>query len=233
MQDSKVPSAASNLQIMRALLAKDWRYFRLPMLALLIAGAGCYAMVSASMLFMQPSETTPQAISSGAGVAIALTAMIASAFGGIAIAGERADRTGDFMALLPVTRFQMLLSKCVMSVLLLGASVIFHAFIAFYVLGPYWKATPEWSHGLTLCSGLTISFFGIAWLFSSFTKSGPISACIAIAITLGSTVLVSLSFDGHNHTEFIVTMTTTAVTTAIGMTSLACGTVYYLRRIAP
>jgi ABC-type transport system involved in multi-copper enzyme maturation permease subunit len=226
-------SLQRNIHIIRALLAKDWRFFRLPMLALLITGAGCYALVSASMLFMQPGESSPQAISSGAGIAIALTAMIASAFGGMAIAGERADRTSDFMALLPVTRFQMLLSKWLVSLMLLGGSAMFHAFIAFYVLHLDQQTITIWSHGLTLSVGLTFSFFGIAWLFSSFTKSGPISACIAIAITLGSTVLVSLSFEGHNHSEFIVTMTTAATTAAIGMISLACGTVYYLRRIAP
>lgn len=225
----------SNLQIMRALLAKDWRFFRVPMIALLIVGLGCYLFAGGMLLILGQRSGAGLVFYQGSVFAIGVTALLASAFGGMAIAGEQSDRTADFLGLLPVTRLQVLLSKWLVSLFVLGACTAFHVFVAVRVSpriidDQYLKS---WACGSAMCGGSAICFFGIAWLFSTFTKSGPISACISIGVTIAVIVETNLLFDGRNHTDFEAQITTAVVTAITGMVGLTAGTSYYLRRVAP
>ena len=254
MSESNPLAASSNLRIMRALLAKDWRLNRTTMVGLIAAGAGCYlicmAIIPGNHSSDNEADKVAGAVLAGAAGALALTALLASAFGGIAIAGERTDRTSDFIGLLPVTRTQIILSKWIVSTLMLGTCAAFHVLVA--LTAALIPASPE-RHALLL--GLTpteyealrkaaegaacwaavwtscaISFFGVAWLPSTFTRSGPISACISIAITSAS-VGVALSLEGHTQRELLLCLF--MFPAAVGLASLAVGTLYYLRRVAP
>ncbi len=243
---------ASNLQILRTLVAKDWRLFRVPMVALIFVGVGAYVLATMSIvdddlsqrhnpnLSMSPASSVVAAASMGA---IALTGLIACAPGGVAIAGERADRSGDFMALLPVPRAQIILSKLLTSAMMLGLFVLIHLMVAGSILfnDGFHRAAPGFQQHIwtTLAAdlvwliGTTVCLFGVGWFFSTFLNSGPISACVSIAVTSIAMVVTAVLMDGHHVGPWYGQLTSAAVAFAIGLPSLIGGVVYYLKRIAP
>jgi ABC-type transport system involved in multi-copper enzyme maturation permease subunit len=238
---------ASNPQIMRALLAKDRRLFRLPMTGLLVASAGSYLVAFIVIPIVGRTEWSIEPVLLAAPIlAIEMTALLASTFGGLAIAGERSDQTADFLGLLPVTRKQIVLSKWIVSIFTLGFCGLFHTAVALFLTGfiaPH-NALHDLRHNPAgwasvaafgvLWIGCTTSFFGVAWLLSTFTKSGPISACTSIAVTLGSAGLTGFCIERPDRIEeWKVLLTLGCFMLAIGLSSLIAGTVHYLRRIEP
>jgi ABC-type transport system involved in multi-copper enzyme maturation permease subunit len=242
-------------QILRTLIAKDWRLFRVPMIALIIVGMGCYLLAAAAFSYnsLHESGTEPRGrlivemIFSASISANGLTCFIACALGGIAIAGERADRTGTFIGLLPVTRLQIILSKLLTSMLILGIFAVFHLLVGAICIAcgapiaAFHNTLRQLIHnglfdfieaaGMWL--GFATSLFGVGWLFSTFLNSGPISACIAIAVTAVAMMSVTLCLDGRNIAEWVPPVVATLVGFGIGLPSLIGGSAYYLRRIAP
>jgi ABC-type transport system involved in multi-copper enzyme maturation permease subunit len=236
---------------MRALLAKDWRFFRAPMIALLVVGPACFLIALTAVFSSHPAEgvidTALQCLFIAAIVACALTSLLASAFGGIAIAAERTDRTADFMALLPVTRMQILLSKWIISISMLLASAGTYLAIAgaslLIVLCRHSRdpASMNEMHrdmGDLLTSiacwiGFTAAFFGIGWLLSTFTRSGPISACISIAMTIAVAAVFGLAMDNSRYRDQDLSLAFASLLLAIGLLAASGGAIYYRKRIAP
>jgi len=231
---TKSPVGVSNLQIMRALLAKDWRLFRLPMIGLLVVAAICYGLSGVAALARHSDKLPSQdALFPASIFAAILTALVASAFGGVAIAGERSDRTADFLALLPVTRRQIIFSKLLVGGLAVGTWETVHVAVGLAVLvqahGGCVYPQGYWAQALGWLIGCTVSFFGVAWLLSTFTTSAAISACVSLAIPLGTTLLIDLNVDGR----WSVPAITGSTMLPVGLASLIAGTIYYLRRVAP
>jgi ABC-type transport system involved in multi-copper enzyme maturation permease subunit len=254
MNDSDSPGVSSYLRTMRALLAKDWRFFRAPMIALLVVGPACFLIALIAVFSSHPAEgvidTTLQCLFIAAMIACALTSLLASAFGGIAIAGERTDRTADFLGLLPVSRTQIILSKWIASISMLLASAGTYLAIAgsswLIVLcrhpagPPAMNATPRDTDDLltsTACwIGFTAAYFGIGWLLSAFTRSGPISACISIATTFAASTVFGLAtqaMDERRYSDQDLTLAFASLLLAIGLLSAIGGAIYYRKRIAP
>jgi len=230
------PTAVSNLQIMRALLAKDWRLFRLPMIALVVVAVLCHGLGGAAAVSRYAGTGGARGVLFAASVyAAALTALLASAFGGVAIASERSDRTADFLALLPVTRTQIICSRWLVSAFMLGLCGVLHAVVAFAVVVS-WHAEillgMEWTTALAWWTGCTISFYGIAWLLSTFTRSATISACTSIGVTCVSAYLFAYSLHEHSYSDQQIQLYTASFTLALGFTTLIAGAIYYLKRIA-
>jgi len=246
MTDSQPQPAVSNLRVMHALLAKDWRFFRAPIVALLLLCAGCYltaltqTRVSRSEIYYSPLiDQATEGLMTGAQLSLMLCALLAAAFGGVAIAGERAARSADFLAALPITRRQIVLSKCITSASALGAFTALHTAVLLFALhfsgqpaerGGAWKLAVSSAIWL----GFTVSFFGAAWLLSTFTRSGPISACVSIAITIAVFVLALVYLQGHDRADYMQLVRHLVLPPlAIGLASLISGTLYYLRRVEP
>lgn len=229
----------SNLDVMRVLLAKDWRLFRAPMVALIVVGAGCYLIALANILYPQPEHDALQSLLTAAGISFELTGLLAAAFGGVAIAGERADRTSDFLGLLPVTRMQIILSKWIASIFIIGTCAALHLLIlglcvlARSDVANYGPHDMQWAVVLPLWIGFTTSLFGIAWLLSTFLRSGPISACISIATTIALFAMVALRLDAGHYSDQQVPLILASTSMAVGLSTLIGGAIYYLRRIAP
>jgi ABC-type transport system involved in multi-copper enzyme maturation permease subunit len=239
---------ASNLQIVRTLVAKDWRLFRVPMVALIIVAAGCYLMALAFIIDnwkdIAVAKTTPQTsagaiVSAAAYIALLLTCLPASALGGTAIAAERTDRTSDFIGLLPVTRLQIVLSKLLSSFLIIAVFAAFHACVLWIcsALEPS-PVRFDWNvlAGCIMWIGCAICLLGVAWLFSTFMSSGPISACIAIGVTAVTIVTSTYLVDTHSEhrlPDWGLFLILSGVTYGVGLPSLIGGSLYYLRRVAP
>jgi ABC-type transport system involved in multi-copper enzyme maturation permease subunit len=235
------PPVVSNLYVMLALLAKDWRLFRAPMVALIVVGAACYLIALANTLYPQTDHDALESLFTAAVVSIELTGLLAAAYGGVAIAGERADRTADFLGLLPVSRMQIILSKWMVSLLMIGLCAAFHLLVLGLCLlarsnihpGNVGPRQVQWATALPLWIGFTTSLFGIAWLLSTFLRSGPISACVSIATTIALFAMVALRLDAGHYSEQQVPLVLGSLSLAAGLLSMFGGAIYYLRRIAP
>jgi ABC-type Na+ efflux pump permease subunit len=236
MAASKPTPAVSNVHVMLALLAKDWRLFRLPTIALVTVVVGCYAIAGAEDHFLAPENVMPTTSL----LAAILTAVLASAFGGFAVAGERADRTMDFLGALPVTRWQIILSKWTISFLTLGICAMIQLVLAkLFLATPLdtrrWLSQAPWT--VLVWVAFSASFFGIAWLISTFTRSGTISACISIGIT--TAVFIESGFGpdrqfgaGQSH-ETQAMLVHSLRPLLVGVAAVIAGTLYYRRRVEP
>jgi ABC-type Na+ efflux pump permease subunit len=161
--------------------------------------------------------------------------------GGNAIAGERVDRTAEFLFSLPIARRRLLASKLLL--VLLIAAVVW-ANVA--VLGRAQKEFPqtrEWAGILEIGANLAITslvFFCVAWMLSSFTPSPVLSTCgglIAPILVWGGfwsvmwlsnpAALASRQF--VDNAEFWYR----AICLTIAPVSFLAGTWYYLRRVEP
>lgn len=235
----------ADIQTMCALAAKDWRLFRVPVFALLIVSGGTYLLALIGAL--EPPDGWAQHYRAmyamnelvlGSLAALALTSLLAAAFGGMAVARERRERTSDFLALLPVTRGQIVFSKLLVSALVLCACAVFHEIVILALcLFQSGQLLSSWATFALISSvvwlGFTVCFFGLGWQFSTFSTSGAISSSAAIAVTLVSAALVANFVDPHIRLDREAKLILAAVAFSIGIASTIAGVVYYLRRIAP
>jgi hypothetical protein len=228
------------LRIMPTLLAKDWRVYRLQMIALLVVAGACYlvpALAGAHGL----REDGRRLLYAGSTAAAYLTGLLAAAFGGPAIAGERGDTTSDFIGMMPVSRGQIMASKCTISILAITFFAATHFAIGLKIEPPgsgfYRDADRYWENARGLwcmCLGGTTCLFGVSWLLSTMTRSAVVSSLTSILVTVGTMVLilglVSTRRTGLKWDERYVAAATTL---CIGVFGLIVGTVHYLRRIEP
>lgn len=237
---------AAKFQPIRTLMAKDWRLFRVPVIGLLVGGAISYLLALIAILadshdiwahHQAAVNALVNALIGGTLAASALTSLLASVFGGAAIAGERSERTSDFLGLLPVTRKQIVISKLVVSALILCGCAGLYGMIALlaFRLGatqPFLSWTAIASHSVAWL-GYTVSFFGVGWLLSTFSSSGPISACASMAVTVVSATLVAAAANRDFRSVWEMMTVCATVMFAIGITCVIAGALYFVRRVAP
>jgi ABC-type transport system involved in multi-copper enzyme maturation permease subunit len=181
---------------MRNLLWKDfWQNSRV-MLAVGIVAAIPYAVVLVIMageVVAHPSNLTAHlpsqadlidAIKGASAVSLGLCILMAAFIGGNAIAGERADRSAEFAAGLPIPRGKALASKAMVAVVpcmamwainaavwLIGRQIDLHA-------GTNGKGDDLLV--LPFCLLGLVAMLCLSWLFSSLGKSPAIAAAAAI-----------------------------------------------------
>src|SRR4051794_18081308 len=106
--------------MMLALLRKEWRLSRLPGGGGSVLMLAFYAIALSKLLFdNHPGTHTFDAylgvLGAGAVYGMMLVAFMASVFGGVAFSVERRDRTAEFVAMLPVSRVAIAVSKLLTS----------------------------------------------------------------------------------------------------------------------
>jgi len=157
--------------------------------------------------------------------------------GGNTIACERADRSAEFLAYLPISRSRILTSKLLVA-FLIGAFI----WIAnLSILGSCWSSfqqllvQPDSPVGKIvggfLIAGLT--FFCVAWLFSSFLESPAISAGIGLFAPLLLAYVIGFIVYYFGLVESISFMWPMGFAIALSLASFVGGTWYYLRRVEP
>jgi hypothetical protein len=180
------------------------------------------------------------AIINAAQVGIVVTAFLAAVFGGIAIAGERAERTAEFLAMLPVTRGQIMGSKATVGFSMIFACAIVHWGIALMLWrsGAWHESNEDLTLELFLWPACVCSLLGVAWLLSTCARSAPISACASIAVTIGTlAVLDILQSDrgrhAHVHDMWDSPLALATPLLLLGGASALLGTIHYMKRIEP
>ncbi len=157
--------------------------------------------------------------------------------GGHAIACERADRSAEFLAYLPVARSRILAGK--LAVALAAVAIIWVPNLLILLLtatalpvqGPeFHEAAWTWL-GTLVVTGL--AFFGIAWLLSSVLESPTFSICGGLVtpylVAMAFAVLVWwFEWPGK-----VIGWSYLGACAVLGPACFAAGTRYYLRRVEP
>ena len=231
---------------MKTLLWREWGWNR----ALVIAGVVIFLIpyTIATGALVWPSESPVD----GDDVAyVVIEAAIVSCFAstltitclaGNAFAGERTDRTAEFLAYLPISKLRRLIGKLSLS-----------AIVALFIFGSNWLVVWLLEDQLDIQIRIGIDFFtpiknvafaslvmfGAAWFVSSFQSSATFAVCAGVAapmlIMLGLAFVVQgLESSGRNvDFEQVFEAGFPICTLAIFALGFPLGTWLFLRRIEP
>lgn len=170
---------------------------------------------------------------------LALSLLTIAMLGGNAIAAERADRSAEFLAYLPPSRWRVLISKMILAGL--AGSVIWGVnLLVIYGLALHMTGAAQMAQSLddgnfdVVLPGLASTaalLFGAGWLSSCLSNSpgiatgGGIFAPVLVAGVLGA-------IDYYVHPPgFRFAAWYIVACTALGGLTLLFGTAYYLRRV--
>ena len=216
----------------KALLWKDFRQhgkFLVASVALLLIP---YVIAVVTLIANQMSRFPAEEwirFFSAASLANAFLAIVLVAFiAGDTFAGERADRSAEFTAYLPIDRKTAVISKVITA---LGVCVVLLGVMSAIA----WLLTPSDmlpdEPGLILSAAIPL--FGVAWLFSSFLRTPAMAAAIGIAfpVGLGFTCLFFSELEPMRKTDMGTVFLVVSI--AVGLSCFAAGVVHYLRRVEP
>jgi ABC-type transport system involved in multi-copper enzyme maturation permease subunit len=159
---------------------------------------------------------------------------------GNAVAGERVDRSSEFTAYLPISRWSAIVSKAVLAVGVCIAAALLIAGVG-YVASGWWSVNVhDLRNARTLGEAIWFGgasaalVFGISWLVSTFSRSSSIAAASGIVspVLLAGTLALTDYLAGA---EEPVTLERWYVVLcyAFGLLGFVLGIMGYLRRAEP
>lgn len=232
---------------MNWLFWKDWRVNRLIVIVALFLFvvphaaalyAACRGFGPPRLPFGAPRLAADLAISSL--YSLLLSQVGIALLGGNAFAGERADRSAEFLGYLPVSRRRILTSKMLAAISIIGLIWVPNLLILgisvsvlapdIPVGGPSGDLT-----GVLANAAITgLAFFCVAWLFSTFLESPAIAAAaglIAPFLIAGGIYFVLYLRDFPP--GVVVAMWYGGLCLVLSFVSFVAGTWHYLRRLDP
>lgn len=231
---------------MKTLLWREYGFNR----QILIAGAVILLMPYAYTLifFLWPTNrvVTPHNVAEGFAVAAvcsyAASQLTVALLAGYAIAGERADRSAEFLGYLPISRGNRLASKLILTALVTLAIWVINLAVLWGLrnLIP-WK--PDFSEDFfdptyTVFTGLLM--FGVAWFLSSI-QSSPSIAVIGGVVTpllvLTGLVIAIETYETQIRQNIdeppLMAAWYIGISLTLGILGFALGTWYFLKRVEP
>jgi ABC-type transport system involved in multi-copper enzyme maturation permease subunit len=169
---------------------------------------------------------------------IVLSQLTLALLGGNAMAGERADRSAEFMAYVPVSRPQRLVAKLsivpLVVMVIWGMNAMIVAMIASTSGSPLRMPTELWQ--VCFYAAMTgLTFFCVGWLVSSFQSSPTFAVVAGLATPL--TIIMGLGVldwsDVVPPLDEIVGPIYAILCATLAVASFAIGTWYFLRRVEP
>jgi ABC-type transport system involved in multi-copper enzyme maturation permease subunit len=219
---------------MKSLIKKDFRNNLVPIIGSALGLAIPYTIVICAWFLT--AESTRRHLNenlfSASIIGIWVTAVLASVYGGVAFAHERHERFADFLAMMPATRSQIVLSKVIVALSCLVTMVLLNIMV-FCV---EWNGNRYFFHDLLIALAPVTMMFGVAWFFSSFLDSPAIASAIGIGLTFACFMIVGLitaNVSSANPHDVIFAVAVTMAENAIGLAGFIGGTMIYMRRIAP
>jgi ABC-type transport system involved in multi-copper enzyme maturation permease subunit len=155
--------------------------------------------------------------------------------GGNAIAGERADRSAEFQAYLPLTRGKILAGKLLLALAIAAVIWLTNPPILWSLVQERNYGPPELLRAFcnTAITGLT--FFCVAWLFSSFLASPTFSVCAGLIAPL--LVVSGLAYIAYlldiPPPDNLIEASYRSICLVTAPVCFAVGTWLYLRRVEP
>lgn len=170
------------------------------------------------------------AFASAAIIGVVISAIISAMYGSGAFGLERHDRSADFPAMMPVSRWQILISKAMVTI---GCSVLFLAIhlSMLIIFGLRTERTSinddQFRRFVVTLLGINLLFSCTAWLFSTFLPSAVIS--IAVAILFCAAMLTIVGSWIHHHSDELDDRRASHLiwwwTYGVGLVSLAAGVI--------
>lgn len=186
--------------------------------------------------------TSQQSLSLAIGNASAFSlilGVVAVAFiAGNTFAGERADRSAEFLAYLPIPRERSMISKAILAIGVCLSLFVFNAAVGWWCGLPYNDPRSLGSF-LSILGVSAILIFGASWFFSTFMQSPAIAAASGILITcllVGSLLLIDYTVTEDLYEWERISITRRwypFLATMVGLGMFVAGAVYYPRRIEP
>jgi ABC-type transport system involved in multi-copper enzyme maturation permease subunit len=240
---------------MMQLLKKDWRVNRTPIYGTIAVMASLTLMNLLNWLIVwHKNEPTmhqdlawslAQAFEGNAILYVYGAAWMAAIFGSMAFAHERGERSADFLAMLPLRKLTALISKIIVPAVCMGCAfgliLAFHiaAYVARLQSRNYYQMMtpgPPAMNAYGQIVALWLMLFGIAWLLSTFLKFPGLCACIAIATTVISLIILEDIFvpiERYSNDSGIIMPYFGIVGACSGLACFIVGSIYYLKRIEP
>lgn len=237
---------------MFTLIRKDLLLNRVPIIGNAIVVLAVYAIV------VLVNTTSPRPVRfrdwldslAAASVAgICITCAIAAVYGGVAFAQERRERSANFLAMMPLRRRPILISKLIVSWALLLSFVFLNTIglsivvllmsqTEYYYHRPLvWREIQELVFAVVTGGAITFMLFGVAWLFSVLLESPSVAACIAwgaatmVNLTI---VLIVQHFEyPEQQRDELAVLLCSSFSFVIGVGCFILGTIHYLTRTEP
>jgi len=190
-------------------------------------------------LWTSPEEAVAMAVF----YALAFSQVVLALIGGLAIAGERADRSAEFQAYLPIPRWKIFTAKLFLA-LYLAAIIWLPTGVLFCILR--WEPRFALSNpceslrsmfaGLPYIAITGLTFFCVGWLFSSLTSSPTLAVfaglltplVLSIGIGVGSEV-VGLA----RMSDELIKFSFLAIYPSLSPICFLLGSWLFLRRVEP
>ncbi|NLE57205.1 MAG: hypothetical protein GX616_02510 [Planctomycetes bacterium] len=223
---------------MRTLLWKDYHQNRKVLAAIAIFILLPYLIHVTAGLLLRSSSTQVSLASLfwlASTTAFYMSVVAASFVAGNAIAGERADRSAEFAAYLPISRRHAVASKIIVAI----GGCLFFLIVNYGVhqlagLAQGFGSFDPLSESLWLSLTTAVLMFGVPWLFSSLSSSSVIAAASGVVAFLLVMGICSSGLDSSRRATADAWAMVYMVTCLIaGIGGFVIGIVYYLRRVEP
>lgn len=230
--------------MMRALLGKDWRVNRVAVAGGIAATVCPYAVVLGMQALYPPAGgntagTYLRALENAAEIAMLLTLVMAAVFGGMAFAAERRDRSAEFVAMLPVTRGPVVLSKLFVGVACTATLGAVNGSLLLYAIArrPEAASPVPAPVAAALFAAVLVLYFAVAWALSIYLRSPAVAATVAAGIA--SAVYFAAAVQSEHagiaqpSSRDAAAVTFAALCFALGLLVLIGSTAHYVRRVPP
>jgi ABC-type transport system involved in multi-copper enzyme maturation permease subunit len=173
---------------MRWLLWREYRLNRLILAfaALLLLLPYVIALLATGIAVIT-GESTREFFGEAIAFSYSLSWLTVFLLAGNAIAGERADRSAEFIAYLPLQRWRMLASKLLLSLIAFAVILGFNTLMTVILVGPV-DVTNRQFWTIVFYFSLGLLSYGSSWLASSLQSS------VVFAITTGFVTTFLVSF---------------------------------------
>jgi ABC-type transport system involved in multi-copper enzyme maturation permease subunit len=237
--------------MMNWLLWKDYRQNRLVILAALIFLLAPHLFALFAVCWdinrecVCPREWVVHYFTNSTIFGLMVSQFVVAIVAGNAFAGERADRSAEFLSSLPISRIRIVLSKLLFSLMMIGA-IWLTSLVLLECLLPFMRGAEVTQHydDLWRMIGYTavtaIVFFCVAWCLSSFLTSttfavlgGLWTPAILWFGILFAGYLLGYTLQTDEFYEKIAAFWYCTVCLILAPLCFAGGTWYYLRRVEP
>ncbi len=170
-----------------------------------------------------------------------LSQVALAVIGGNAIAGERADRSAEFQAYLPLTREKILAAKLLLVLAIVAMIWLIDPLIVWGIVASSVNHPPvaDVAPVMIIVAITGLVFFCVAWFFSTFLRSPTFSV---VAGLMTPAIIASLIWYGfylaqgnqwRPGTDLIFQICYVCISLAVALPSFGFGTWLYLRRVEP
>ena len=226
---------------MRALLWKDYRLNRMVLFIGVLLLVAPFAMAVGGNVYSLWRHGTysawPDTLVHSGTMSLAFSLITIGLLGGNAVAGERSDRSTEFLAYLPPTRRKLIASKALLALSAVLVIWLVNLLMIYAVapltgeLLPHVLQNRSEAVGALVYTGVFL--FGGSWLASCVLRSCALALGIGVVGPVALILVLELLRSVFGYPELEVGWWYATLSLVVGAGCFLSGTCYYLRRIDP